>query len=62
MLKVVYPFEGVVTENKVKMAASDLLANEENVVREPGDIDIKEAVGICDKYGYYTFARGIEDE
>ena len=55
VFEVVHPFEGVVMENKLKMVASDLLANEENVVRKPEDIDTKEAFSICMRYGYYTF-------
>ena len=55
VFEVVHPFEGVVMESKLKMVASDLLANEENVIRKPEDIDTKEAYSICDKYGYYTF-------
>jgi len=62
ILKVVYPFEGVVTEDKVKMSASDLLANEEGIVRMPHDIDIVEAIHICDHYGCYTFAGEMQDE
>lgn len=55
MIKIVHPFSGMVAEEKVKMAASDLLANEEGVIRSPHDIDIEEAISICNDYGYYTF-------
>ena len=57
MIKVIHPFEGAVTERKVKMSASDLLINEEGIIKSPDDIDIKEAIRICDYYGYYTFVR-----
>ena len=69
MIKIVHPFSGMVAEEKVKMeyqrsarsillrylAASDLLADEEGVIRSPHDIDIEEAISICNDYGYYTF-------
>jgi len=58
-IQVLYPFEGTVTEDRVKMAASDCLANEQNLDRGPDDIDIWEAIDICEYYGYYSFVEPI---
>ena len=61
-IKVIHPFEGIVTEHRVKLSASDLLANEEGVIRSPDDISVKEAMDICSNYGYYTFIKRGKDE
>jgi len=56
MLKIVYPKEQQITEDRVLAIARDILSNNgEN----PDDIwDIAHAMEICEQYGYLTFNKG----
>jgi len=57
-VKVLWP-DGprMVSAYTIQMAASDALANEEEIDRAPGDIPLEEAIEIVNNYGYYTTAK-----
>lgn len=55
MLKILYPYDGQVSESKVIQVVKDAISNGK-VLPEEFDGTLKSAIEICTHQGYYTFA------
>jgi hypothetical protein len=54
VVEILWPDRRVVSENQIKVWASDALANEAGIMKLPHEISFEEAIEIVNHYGYAT--------
>lgn len=60
MIRVIWPFEGFITYEKLKIVVSDAIANEKVIVSDDFDVetaDIVDLIDVASETGDYTFGR-----
>ena len=59
MIQLLWPTTRLITENALKWMASDALANETDIRKDPENISVEEAIDIVQQYGYATVSERI---